>query len=320
MTQTGQKKRRGVRVDRYLFLFVSVLLIGLFIKNAAEASNYVRGALALCAETVVPSIFPCTVASGIFVALGGGGFLGRALGRPMRFLFGLSGNGAAVLLLGWFCGFPVGAVTGATLLRRGELERGELDSLLLFSGIPSPAFVISAVGENLLGDRRLGLLLWLSCLASSVAVGAVTRKKGASPEVAPTYSLPPLDAKIFTAAIAKATAAMLSITAYVVFFAAVIGTLAQVLASFALPDVFRSLLFCFFELSSGVNAAATLESHALSVLLCALAVGWSGLSIHCQLLTLCDGRDLSFRFYFRARAVEAILCAAIAMILAPFCF
>ena len=96
-----------------------VLLIGLFIKNSSLAAFYVRKGLALCAGTVLPSIFPCSVLSAIFIALGGGEVIGALLKRPMRLLFGVSGSGAVVLFLGWFCGFPVGAVAGAALLRRG---------------------------------------------------------------------------------------------------------------------------------------------------------------------------------------------------------
>lgn len=311
------KRRKNSTAAACLLVFFFLLLL---LKNPSVAKACVERALSLCASALIPSLFPFMVLAEILVACGFGTLFGQKLGRPVAALFGVSRESASALCLGALCGFPVGARMALSLYDGGRIDKYECERLLGLSSFPSVAFLFSTVGGTLYQSPRFGLLLWLSCLASSVAVGAVTRKKGASPKVAPTYSLPPLDAKIFTAAIAKATAAMLSITAYVVFFAAVIGTLAQVLASFALPDVFRSLLFCFFELSSGVNAAATLESHALSVLLCALAVGWSGLSIHCQLLTICDGRDLSFRFYFRARAVEAILCAAIAMILAPFCF
>lgn len=310
MTQTGQKKRRGVRVDRYLFLFVSVLLIGLFIKSAAEASNYVRGALALCAETVVPSIFPCTVASGIFVALGGGGFLGRALGRPMRFLFGLSGNGAAVLLLGWFCGFPVGAVTGATLLRRGELERGELDSLLLFSGIPSPAFVISAVGENLLGDRRLGLLLWLSLIVTSMLIGifrhVFIRSHAESHPVTVSESSP---AAAIGEALRSSGISMLNLCANIVFFS-VLTKLLLALCSPILRDPAVCALFCgFFELSGGCAAASALPSP-LSAVICGFILGWSGLGVHFQIISAV-GKLARLPLYFAVKLTQGIACASL---------
>ena len=132
--------------------------------------------------------------------------------------------------------------------------------------------------------------------------------------------MPSPTVKTFTAAIANATAAMLSICAYILFFGAVIDCLTHALSALSLPKVIDALLYGFFELSSGAGAAASLECRPLSVLLCALTVGWSGISIHCQLLTLCDGRGLSLSFYFRARIAQAILCAALVSIFAPFVF
>lgn len=310
MTQTGQKKRRGARVDRYLFLLISVLLIGLFIKNAAEASEYVRDALLLCAETVVPSIFPCTVASGIFVALGGGGLLGRVFARPMRFLFGVSGNGAAVLLLGWFCGFPVGAVTGASLLRRGELDRGELDRLLLFSGIPSPAFVISAVGESLLGDRRLGLLLWLSLIVTSMLIGIfqhVFIRSHAEPRpVAVTESS---SAAAIGEALRSSGISMLNLSANIVFFS-VLTKLLLALCAPILRDPAVCAVFCgFFELSGGCAAASALPLP-LSAVICGFILGWSGLGVHFQIISAVGKLD-RLLLYFAVKLAQGLVCASL---------
>ena len=297
-----------------------LFLIFLLLKNPSVAKECVSRALSLSASALIPSLFPFMVRAEILVSCGFGSLFGQTLGRPVAALFGISREGSAALCLGALCGFPVGARMALSLYDGGRITKQECERLLSLASFPSIAFLLSTVGGALYQSPRFGRLLWLSCLTSSLVLGLATRKKGASLKVAPSYSLPPLDVKIFPTAIAKATGAMLSITAYVVFFGAIVGTLAQVLEPLALPEVCRALLFGFFELSSGVSAAASLESHALSALLCALTVGWSGLSIHCQLLTLCDGRDLSLRFYFRARAAEAILCAAMAMIFAPFCF
>ena len=95
MTRTKQKLSKHIP-DKSVFSLLVILLIGLFIKNSAFASECVMDALNLCATTVIPAIFPCAVASGIFTSLGGGRLLGRLLRSPMNLLFGVSGSGVAV--------------------------------------------------------------------------------------------------------------------------------------------------------------------------------------------------------------------------------
>ena len=41
--------------------------------------------------------------------------------------------------------------------------------------------------------------------------------------------------------------------------------------------------------------------------ICAALVGWSGFSVHLQMIGLCDGVSLSFRPYFLARLLQGIL-------------
>ena len=69
-----------------------------------------------------------------------------------------------------------------------------------------------------------------------------------------------------------------------------------------------AVLFSFFELSGGMAHAAALEETAYAARLCAFGAGWSGLSVHCQVMSVCDGRGLSFRGYFLSKLVSGVLC------------
>ena len=93
-----------------------------------------------------------------------------------------------------------------------------------------------------------------------------------------------------------------------IFFSALIGTLNYVLSAFHLPDAVQAAVFCLFELSGGVSRASALGNSVLGALLCAFAAGWSGLSVHCQILSVCDGSGLSLRPYFAAKLLQGGLC------------
>lgn len=123
----------------------------------------VRHGLSLVCETLLPSLFPFLVFSELLVRLDAGRLFSVILGKPCRFLFGLSDAGTAAYFLGVLCGFPVGAVCALTLYRKNEISKEELTRLCLFGGNPSSGFLIGAVGEGLFGNRNAGIFLFFPC-------------------------------------------------------------------------------------------------------------------------------------------------------------
>ncbi len=318
---TGKTARIRKRAVTASSIIISLFFILLLLLKPTVAAESVGVGLRLCGRTVIPALFPFMVLSEILISCGFGELFGRLLGRPLAALFGISRESAAAVFLGFLCGFPVGTRMVLSLYDQGRIERSECERLLGFCNLPSIAFLVSAVGVSLYQNRLFGILLWLSSMSSAIVVGFATRKKGVLHTKTPVHSaLPTPGISIFTSAVADGCTAMLSVCAYVLFFNAVIGCLSRFLGQFHLPSCCRALLFGFFELASGADASAAIPNKLASSVLCGLGVGWSGLSVHCQLITICDGRGLSYRFYFLARLCEGLLCAASVLLFYPLCF
>ena len=83
-----------------------------------------RDAMLLCAQTLIPSLFPFFVLSSLLIACGASELLSALLSPLMRPLFGLSGTGAAALALGLCGGYPVGARTAAELVENETRASG----------------------------------------------------------------------------------------------------------------------------------------------------------------------------------------------------
>jgi MFS family permease len=64
-------------------------------------------------------------------------------------------------------------------------------------------------------------------------------------------------------------------------------------------------------MTGGISQASGLSHRSLSLILTATFAGWSGISVHCQVMTLCGGRGLSFKPYVIAKAVQGLLCGGI---------
>ena len=302
------------------FAIILIFFILLLLKNPEIATKCITNGISLCLTTVIPSLFPFMILTELLLSCGFAEWFGKYLGSPIAALFGITKQSATAVFLGFVCGFPVGARMAVGLYDRNVIDKKECERLLGFCNLPSIAFLVSVVGSSLYQSKRFGIFLWLTCMVSAALVGICTRKKEAPLKKAPPLAHPSVGVSSVTLAVTSASTAMISVCAYILFFGTVLGCLSHVLDRFEVPPTLRLLLYGFFEMTSGVTAAADFSGRTISAVLCALTVGWSGLSVHLQLMTICDGRGLSYRSYFIMRTAQAVICASLILLLIPICF
>ncbi len=303
---------------RATFCLMSLFLLVLLLKNPSVAASAISDGLRLCTKTLIPSLFPLMVASELFVESGVVGQIGKLLHRPFRALFGLRGDAACAVLLGLICGFPVGTKCAVSLYRRGALDEKEFCRALAFSNQPSSAFLVYTVGGAMFKSIRFGLCLYLSTLFSAIAVQLVLRARNKDTSSKSVFdktpSMPPSFPDALANAVSSSALSLLSICAFVVFFSAIVESLAYLAAGISLSSSATALLFGIFELTGGVSHAA-LCSAKLAPILCALSVGWGGLSVHFQLLHLAGDAPFSLAWYFFTKLAQGVLNIPIFLLL-----
>ena len=279
-----------------------------------------RDALALCAQTVIPSLFPFFVLSSLLIACGASELLSALLSPLMRPLFALSGAGAAALALGLCGGYPVGARTAAELVEGGALAKEEGERLLAFCNNAGPGFLLGICGAGIFSSSRAGAALYLIHIAAALLSGMLLCR-----------ALPPLPrshaprralkrqhfSAVFPAAVQNALTGCLNVSAFVVFFT----VLARLLLHF-LPQSFTASLPCALalgalELTSGV---LSLPCSRAGFLACAALLGWGGVSVHCQTLSVLSASPLTARYYFAGKILQAVLSPLLALPALPVLF
>lgn len=326
MTRSRERHGPRVRIPRAKEAIFYVLLLFLFamlLRNSEEAVESVKTGLLLCAQSAIPSLFPFMVLSELLMESGLGLLLGKVLGKPLSRPLSLPPEGCCSLLMGLGCGFPVGARSALALYDDGVLTKRQLERLLCFCNVPSSAFLINAVGFSLYGNRRFGILLYVTCVVGSVVIGAVLAHRAKTDPAPVTTHIPErkvLCVSTFTHAVSSATGAMLSVCAYVLFFSSVIGCLSHAVEPLSLSAEWKALLYGSLEMTSGTAAASLLKNPKTSAILCAFLVGFGGLSIHFQLLSFCEGRGLNLVPCLVSKLTLGALCAvttATALLFSP---
>ncbi|MBE7002691.1 MAG: sporulation protein [Ruminococcaceae bacterium] len=297
---------KNVLLGILLALFAAALLL-----FPADAAGAAREGLSLCLTSVLPSLFPFFVLSSLCVSSGAAEALARLLTPLMRPLFGVGGAGAGALALGLVGGYPVGARTAAELYRRGAVTKSEAERLLGFCSNAGPGFILGVCG-SVLQNQRAGAYLYLVHVASALLAGLLLRVVPAGRAAERRAWTTPAAAKRaadFPAAVRESFAAVWSVCGFVVIFAVVLRLLTLALPEGAADAPWYPALLGFAELTNG---ALAVRPGRAGFVLCAALLGWGGLSVHAQTLSVLDGTGLSVRWYFPGKALHAALSALLA--------
>ena len=288
---------------------VSVCALMLIFPNDAIESG--RRALKLCADTVVPSLFPFFVCSGLLIYSGFCQTLSTLAKPVMRPLFNVNENGSGAFILGIISGYPLGAVTACQLYESGYLSKYETERLLSFCNNSGPLFILGSVGICMYQNSKIGTLLYIAHLVSALTVGVIfrfyKRNKHTAPQKNINHSQKDVS-QIFSAVMQNSLNSIITICGSVVFFS-VVSQL--VLLRLPLDGVSRSILSGIMEMTGGVKEISSLSVSIFSKLLLSSAiVGFAGFCVHLQVVCAVARYNLSLFPYFAGKILHAVLSAA----------
>lgn len=313
------KKRIGIIACVCAF---SALLV-----SARQVSESARCALSLCAELLIPSLFPFFVMSVLLNRMGFPAWLGRLLQPTLGRLLGVSGAGVSAFVIGLCGGYPMGAAYIADMLHSGHIGEEEAERLLCFCNNSGPAFIISAVGTGVFSSPAAGALLYLIHILAALICGIVT--KGAATEYKrsnvhiETLSL----SAALPGAVRQAVISVLNVCGFALCFT-VLSSLLQSGSLFpllcgrlseltGLELTWWSALFTgLLELGSAAGAMRGLAPRPINLALAAGLLGWGGVSVHFQTMALLSESKAKGALHTAGRLMNASVSAVLAYFIA----
>lgn len=303
-----------------LAVAVTTLLLIALVTASDGAVSGAKASLTTCAGIIIPCLFPFFVVSYLAGSLSLPNYLGRRLQKPMALLFGTSGTGAGLFVLGILGGYPLGAAVIADHVRRGDISQEEGNKLLCFCNNSGPSFLIGAAGIGIFRSAAVGMLLYLIHMLSAVITGLFLSGTDMPQETAsdPVFIASANLSSALPDAISKAALQILQICGYMVFFGAVTGTLEElgafsavygsIAAHTPLPLQYcRALCTGLLELGCGIGALSGAPLTPQSLTVCSLLTGFGGLSVCMQTAGVLSGTGIKLRYHLLGR----ICCAGI---------
>lgn len=282
------KNKACTITKQILPLPVLFLCVALFILFPQNASSGARNGLLLCAENLIPSLFPmCALSIMICDTVGSMNINGRA-------------KITSCIILSAICGYPVGAKIVNQLYCNGLIEKKTAKLLICLCVNPGPAFVVIFIGKGLMNSAAIGYFLFASVTVSYFLPIAILWKK-----LAPASNTTFCQSDIsFSSAIEKSADCTINICALTVLF----FTVFSVLQSFVSENV-SVVLKSVCEITSGVSAAYKFP-FAVAFLL-----GFGGLSVHAQIYSSVKNIKPNYLSFLAFRIIAGIVSMIIFKIL-----
>ncbi len=139
------------KIYTIIFLFLIVMML----YRPEVCLLYSLQGLKLWFEKMVPALFPFMILSGVIIKMNLTGELVAFFAPVLQLLFRVNHHVIYGILIGFLCGFPMGAKVATQLLESGLITRSEAEYLLCFCNNIGPiyfvSFVLPAIGvDNIL--------------------------------------------------------------------------------------------------------------------------------------------------------------------------
>lgn len=280
-----------------------ILSMAALILDSRCAADSALDALALCAQVLIPSLFPLFVVSGMLVPV-----LKNLRIPNLSRLLGMPEGSDGLFLLGCAGGFPVGAACICQAVTEGALSRRDGERMLGLCSFCGPAFLCGVLPR--LMPLRWVIALFVLQFETGLLVAAFWpgRSHGSLQPSGQSISLPE--------AVQRAVSSMVSVCAWVTMAAVAAGFLRRWLFPL-LPEWTAVLLTGLLELTNGIFTLPP-EDPGLTFLLSAIFICFGGISVLLQIAGLASAAGLSMGQCIAQKTVHGLVGAAAAIAFLQF--
>lgn len=301
---------------------VILLAVGCcFLLQSQAAAEGTATGLQICATAILPALFPFFVLTDYWVRSGHADSLARFASPLVGWLFHLPGAAASPLIMGSIGGYPVGVRITAQLYDQKQLTKKEAEQLLLFCNNAGPAFVLGVLGGAVFQSTLIGTAVYLIHLFSAFLVGFLFRPAEKPVPSEQRRAEKHIDSAVqgWTQAITNAGRTCVQVCTYVLFFSILTQCIHDLLPYKFQTGKFFPLLVGFLELAGGARALSScLWRKELQFALSSLLLGWGGLCVMMQSVSIIQAAGLSGKKLFLGKLCQGALSFLLSLLISPF--
>lgn len=314
-------------------MFILIILIGV-ISDPSLSFKSASNGISTWFNILLPSLLPFFIISEILIELGFVEFIGKLLSPIMIPMFNISGEGAFPFSMSLISGYPVGAKLACRLREKKIITKSEGNRLISFTSTSGPSFMLAAVSVGMLNNPNIGYLILVPHYLAAISLGLIfsfykrnKREKiyintDISKDIKNSYNKMLNTKKPIGSLISKAVKesmdTILLIGGLVIFYSVVVEILFNmkfidnILSFFEVilsinKDFIKGIVSGVFEITMGCETVASANINIFIKLLgINFIIGWSGLSIHSQVMTFLNKTDLNKGLYLASKFFHGV--------------
>lgn len=285
---------------------ICTLGMAVLILDSKTALISAREGVQLCLQTVIPSLFPLVVLSGIL----NGAILGAEskVLSPIAKLLHIPQRAVSLLMVGFLGGYPMGASCVAVAVKNGAIAKRDGERMLAFCSNCGPAFIFG-MGMQLFPSLWICFIAWgihiLSALITGMLTGGYSTQDASCLKASSTS---------ISHVLQNSVKVMASICGWVVIFRVLIGFAEQWIL-WATPISVRTMIAGILEISNGVCSLSSIDGLGERLAIFCFLISIGGGCVWLQTVTVCEGLDISL--YFPGKLTQGAISVLLSLCVQP---
>lgn len=304
-------------LKKILSVFLPLGFLLLLFTHPVQATEGCSLGLTLWYTSVLPSLLPFLIVSSLMMKTGLFRYLNRLYAPLLCRIFRISEDGCYAVLMGFLCGFPMGAKVTADLVREQHISKEEGSYLLGFCNNVSPSFFINYICLKKLWFPEVPWKLCAFFYAMPLLYGFCSRPFYHFSVVGPANkkqtSLHRIHFPMLDACMMDSFATVTRLGGYIILF----SILVRMMQLLPLSNPVLVLISSLLEISCGIHQITALTGcpvRLMTALVCSCAA-FGGFSICAQTSSVLHDTPLTIRSWLTGRIILALLTPALLLVL-----
>lgn len=295
----------------YISLIVILCCVYMMFRFPSAIKEGVNEGLNICLYTIIPSLFPFITLSTYIVKSDVLSPFYRLFSLPVKVLFKQPACCVSVITMSLIGGFPVGIKMTNDLYKKGQITKEQAQRLCLFCMNAGPAFIITAVGINMLGNAKAGIIIYCSLCISALISGVISSFiADKNCDTKKMENEKPLQLSSLSASVTDSLHCIFGICAWIVLF----SSITKCLETFNISDSAYMYISSFLEVTKGCSIVA--KNLSLPLITC--IIGFGGICVHCQVLEYLKSIGIKYSYFFISRVLNGVSAGIITYIILLF--
>lgn len=282
----------------------SAVLVYLLLMPKATSVSVINS-INSCLYGVIPSLFCFIVLSKLIANSGFAYIISKPFGNLFSRFSGIPGIGFSIYIFSFLSGYPSGVIASGELYKNHILSKEDTEWLSAISNNTGPALPVILIGGHILNNVKLGIIIYVIQIISSVTACYILRKNAVFRE----NVYPDLYNKNLLSAITNSVEGGIKSTAIMCGYIILFNVMGDALINTFGNSDFLQLVRPFIEIVSGCSALARYNSSLVFVII-STAVSFGGICVHMQSAAVMSSYNISTSIHTKFKLTEA-LCAFI---------